>query len=157
MKLPSLSKITTRLLPRSPTKMRSWLSIAIACGERNCPSPVPRVANVLMKRPSLVNFMMRELSSAIPPWPSATKISPLLAATTPVGASNVSRPLRPFAFARLAELQEHAAIGAELRHLETLCRPWPAHPPPRYCRRLSTVTLCGSMNRPAPKFFIVRP
>src|SRR5947207_833049 len=47
--------------------------------------------SVLMNLPSLSNFTMRAL--VLPPWPSATKISPFGAVTTADGALNSSAPL----------------------------------------------------------------
>ena len=92
--------------------------MAIACGEANCPSPLPRVANVLMNLPSLENTIIRELFGVFSPWPSAMKMSPLLATATPVGASNVSKSARPGPW--LAEFQQDLARRAELGHLHSL-------------------------------------
>ena len=65
--------------------------MAIAWGMSSSPGPEPFVPHVLMNLPSLVNFTMRAL--VLPPWPSATKMSPFGAVTTADGALNSSGPL----------------------------------------------------------------
>ena len=51
----------------------------------------------------------------LPPWPSATKMSPFGAVTTADGALNSSGPLP--GVSGLAERHQHLAVGAELEHL----------------------------------------
>ena len=51
----------------------------------------PFLPQVLMNVPSFPNLTMRAL--VLPPWPSATKISPFGAVTTADGALNSSLPL----------------------------------------------------------------
>src|SRR6185295_12416698 len=101
--------------------MRSWLSIASACGECNCPSPEPNVANVLMNLPFLSNFMMRELFTPASPWPSLMKTSPLRAVTTPVGASKMSKPFWPAPWPALPSFRRIFPSGESL----VTCMPLP--------------------------------
>ena len=63
-----------------------------------------------MNLPSLVNFTMRALVS--PPWPSATKMSPLGATRTSEGALKVSCAVA--GDAGLAERHQHLAVRVEL-------------------------------------------
>ena len=79
----------------------------------NSPGPVPFLPQVLMNLPSFVNFTMRAL--VLPPWPSATKMSPFGAITTADGALNSIRTAA--GDVRLAERHQHLAVGAELENL----------------------------------------
>src|SRR5450755_905453 len=80
MNFPFESKIWTRLLPRSATKIRPWESIAIPCSWSNSPCPLPCLPQVKICLPVLSNLTTRSL--VFPPWPSPTKMSPLDATTT---------------------------------------------------------------------------
>ena len=71
-----------------------------------------------MNLPSLANFTMRAL--VLPPWPSATKMSPFGATSTSEGALNVSWPVA--GDAGLAERHQHLAVRAELHDQPGPCR-----------------------------------
>src|SRR6267142_5802674 len=92
MNLPSWSKAWMRLLPRSATRTRPPRSMMIAWSPSNSPGPFPYLPQALMNFPSFENLTTRSLLSG-PPWPSATKMSPLGASTTSVGELNASGPL----------------------------------------------------------------
>ena len=79
---------------------------------------MPFLPQVFRNFPSLSNFMMRALPTAVPPpvWPSPTKISPLAATATSVG--RVELILSGPGDAFLSERHQHFAIRAtEFEHL----------------------------------------
>src|SRR6267378_8702669 len=79
--LPSWSKIWIRVFDRSHTNNRPLLSMPMQCAVRNSPGAYPVFPQALMNFPSFEYLTMRLFE----PWPSATKISPLGAVTTPAG------------------------------------------------------------------------
>src|SRR5579863_6908436 len=141
-----------RLLLRSPTKRRPLESRARACGMSNSPGPVPFFPQVLMNFPSLENFTMRLFDS--PPWPSATKMSPLGATTTSDGMLNVSGPLP--ATPALPSVSRTFPSG---ENLKTWC-PFPSFPWPSVTHTLPSLSAkmpWGNTNMPAPKLFSSLP
>ena len=108
--------------------------------------------HVLMNLPSLANFTMRALVS--PPWPSATKMSPLGAATTADGALNSSGPLP--GYARLAEPQQNLSVRTELEDLVALPVLARSRRSPRRCR-LCPRRAVRKDEQSAPKLFTSLP
>src|ERR1700722_10612472 len=105
-----------RLLLRSATNRRPRESMASAWGMSRSPGPEPFWPQALMNLPLLSNFTMRAL--VLPPWPSATKMTPFGATSTADGALNSSGP--PAGAAALAEPHQLLAVGAELDRLMAL-------------------------------------
>src|SRR5882672_12720133 len=108
MYFPSWSKIWMRVLARSHTNTRPLLSMLMQCGVRNSPGAYPVFPQALMNFPSFEYFTMRSLE----PWPSATKISPFGAVTTPDGDLKWYSSLPPHS--RLPESHEYFSIRTEL-------------------------------------------
>src|SRR5262249_46797190 len=127
-------------------------SMAIACGISISPGPEPFLPQVLMNLPSLLNLTMRAL--VLPPWPSATKISPFGAITTADGALNSSEPSPA-----TPALPNVSSIFPSGLNLNTWW-PLPSLPSPSVTHTLpsrSTVSPCGKSRRPAPKLFTSVP
>src|SRR6266851_5318400 len=92
-------------------------SSASVCTTSNSPGPMPFLPHVFRNLPLLSNFMIRAFPKAVPPpvCPAPTKISPLAATATSVGASKLikSRPRDPL----LAEREQDLAILTQLEDL----------------------------------------
>ena len=150
--LPSWSKISIRLFPRSATNNRPWESMAMACNSANSPGPDPFFPQALRNLPSLDNFTIRAFES--PPCPSATKMVPLGATTTAEGRLKVSSPAP--ATPALPSASRTFPSGLNLK----TCWPLPSLPWPSVAHTfpsLSTEKPCGKINIPAPKLFTSLP
>src|SRR5215470_11369633 len=141
-----------RLLPRSPRNSRPRESIASVCGPSISPGALPFLPQVLMNLPVLSNLTMRAL--VLPPWPSATKMSPLGATSVAEGALNSSGPLP--ATPGLPSVINTLPSGLNLN----TWWPLPSFPSPSITHTFpsgSTERPCGNNTRPAPKLFTSLP
>src|SRR3984957_889285 len=141
-----------RLLLRSATNRRPRESMASAWGMSRSPGPEPFWPQALMNLPLLSNFTMRAL--VLPPWPSATKMSPFGATSTADGALNSSGPLpaTPALPSRISSLPS----GLNLM----TCWPLPSLPRPSVTQTLPSWSTCrpwGNRNMPAPNAFTSWP
>src|SRR5882672_11143882 len=148
-----------RLLSRLATNSRPRESIASEWSEENAPGPVPGWPHCLMNLPVLSNFTMRSFVHA--PWPSATKMSPLLATTTSEGALKcvASLPFTP-------GVPSVISFFPSLSNFCTVC-PILIAPLPRPSPSTASVTQifssastkmpCGKANIPLPKLLTSLP
>src|SRR5262247_2858354 len=158
--LPSWSKIWMRAFDRSHTNSRPRLSMLMQCGTWNSPGPYPVFPQALTNFPSFEYFTMRLLVK----WPSATKMSPLGAVTTPAGdlkwySSSPPTPGSPSVISSCpsglnlrttwpALTPALAAVATAASAPESVAHTLPSR---------STWRPCGQMNIWAPKLFTTLP
>ncbi len=118
----------------------------MACGVSNSPGAVPFFPHAVMSLPALENLTTRALES--PPWPSATKMSPLRAMATPVG--RLKKPGASPGIPAWPSVINTLPVGLNL----TTTWPLPFLPSASATHTFpswSTVIPCGKTNMPAPK------
>ena len=120
----SRSKIWMRLLERSATKRRPCESNASACGPMNSPGPPPSLPNDDTNLPSVViaDDAIAVLLRRGRPRPVAVGDDDVAVRRDRAGGRPDEGVVPGLRDARLAEREQHLALGAELEHLEAAAR-----------------------------------